>query len=281
MSFSPHTDAKGIMDLVKFLSPKHVILVHGEKPKMASLRERVQSELGIHCYVPANCDTVSIPSTVFVKAHASDMFIHSCLSPNFGFLNKSSEDTSNSILDGTSRTSWLQVTDERVTEGILVMEKSKKARVVHQDELLLMLGEKQHEVQMAYCCPVHVDNLDEARMIHSSAHDVLGLSNKYSWLQQLFAELTTDFPGRNIQNLGEQLQVESFHVSTCWKDDCPYRIIDSPRRKLAAVYFCCTWSVADGKLAWEIISTMEKCHLTMQGLNQNTDLKDTNSSKRR
>lgn len=82
MSFSPHTDAKGIMDLVKFLSPKHVILVHGEKPKMASLRERVQSELGIHCYVPANCDTVSIPSTVFVKAHASDMFIHSC-SPRF------------------------------------------------------------------------------------------------------------------------------------------------------------------------------------------------------
>lgn len=161
------------------------------------------------------------------------------------------------------------------------MEKSKKARVVHQDELLLMLGEKQHEVQMAYCCPVHVDNLDEARIIHSSAHDVLGLSNKYSWLQQLFAELTTDFPGRNIQNLGEQLQVESFHVSTCWKDDCPYRIIDSPRRKLAAVYFCCTWSVADGKLAWEIISTMEKCHLTMQDLNQNTDLKDTNSSKRR
>ncbi|KAJ9135716.1 hypothetical protein P3X46_032868 [Hevea brasiliensis] len=271
LSFSPHTDAKGIMDLVKFLSPKHVILVHGEKPKMVSLKERIQSELGIQCYVPANCDTVCIPSTVFVKAHASEMFFQSCLSPNFRFLNESSEDTSDSILERTNGKSRLQVTDERVAEGILVMEKSKKARVVHQEELLLMLGEKQHEVQVAYCCPVHVDNLDEARRDHISADDVLGLSNKCSWLQQLFTELTTDFPGRNIQNLGEHLQVESFHVSLCWKDDCPYRIIDSPRKKLAAVFFCCTWSVADGKLAWQIISTMEKCRLTVQNLNQNTD----------
>ncbi|PRQ47606.1 putative KH-domain/beta-lactamase-domain protein, archaea [Rosa chinensis] len=47
LTFSPHTDAKGIMDLVKFLSPKHVILVHGEKPRMATLKGRIQSELGI------------------------------------------------------------------------------------------------------------------------------------------------------------------------------------------------------------------------------------------
>jgi integrator complex subunit 11 len=40
----------------------------------------------------------------------------------------------------------LQVKDERVADGILVMENNKKAKVVHRDELLLMLDEKKHEV---------------------------------------------------------------------------------------------------------------------------------------
>ncbi|PIN11331.1 putative cleavage and polyadenylation specificity factor (CPSF subunit) [Handroanthus impetiginosus] len=85
LSFSPHTDAKGIMDLVKFLSPKHVILVHGEKPKMATLKEKIESELGIQCRYPANNETVCIPSTHHVKAGASDAFLQSCLCPNFKF----------------------------------------------------------------------------------------------------------------------------------------------------------------------------------------------------
>ncbi|KDP38118.1 hypothetical protein JCGZ_04761 [Jatropha curcas] len=272
LSFSPHTDAKGIMDLVKFLSPKSVILVHGEKPKMASLKERIESEMGIQCYVPANSDTVCIPSSVFVKAGASEMFIRSCLSPNFKFLNRSSEDTSDLILHSTNSTSQLQVTDERVTNGILVMEKCKKARVVHQDELLLMLGKKQHDIRFAYCCPVYVENLDVARRELTTAHEVLDLSEKCCWLQQLFTELTTDFPGKCFQILGEHLEMESFHVSICMKDECPYRVmIDSPREKSTAMFFCCSWSVADEKFAWEIITTMEKCHLTIQKCNQKID----------
>ncbi|RLM85609.1 hypothetical protein C2845_PM04G13550 [Panicum miliaceum] len=54
LAFSRHTESKGIMDLIEFLSPKHVILVHGEKPLMAFLKERVESELGMPCYYPAN-----------------------------------------------------------------------------------------------------------------------------------------------------------------------------------------------------------------------------------
>ncbi|XP_015578956.2 cleavage and polyadenylation specificity factor subunit 3-II [Ricinus communis] len=270
LSFSPHTDAKGIMDLVKFLSPKHVILVHGEKPKMASLKERIQSELEIQCYVPANCETLCIPSTLFVKADASEAFIRSCLSPNFRFLNKSLKDTSDLVLHSTNATSRLEVSDQRVAEGVLVVEKNKKARVVHQDELLLMLGAKQHEVQFAYCCPVQVDNMDQTRRDPSSTHDELRLSEKCCWLQKLFTKLTNEFPGWNIQNFGEHLQAESFHVSTCLKDDCPYRKIGNPQ-KTAAVFFCCTWSVADEKLAWEIISTMENCHLSLEKLIPSAD----------
>lgn len=250
------------MDLVKFLSPKNVILVHGEKPKMDSLKEKIQSELGIQCYVPANGETLLFPSTVFVKAHASDTFIHSCLCPNFKF-SKGSEDKSDLVLKNTNTSSPLLVSDDRVSEGILVMESGKMARVVHQDELLLMLGDKKHQVQFAYCSPVHADNLEETRNRDLvSAHDMFGLSKKRFLIQLLFKELSNCFSGVNIQNLGDTLQVESLQVSICLKDSCPYRIIDNPQKKSAAVFFCCTWSAADAKLAWEIISTMEKLNLS-------------------
>ncbi|GAU20382.1 hypothetical protein TSUD_12010 [Trifolium subterraneum] len=146
LAFSPHTDSKGIMDLVKFLSPKHVMLVHGEKPKMASLKERIHSELGIPCYTPANNETVSIPSTHYVNAEASDTFIRNCLNPNFTFKKCNSVETCGSTLIDRNLTPELQVEDERVADGILVMENNKKAKVVHRDELLLMLDEKKHEV---------------------------------------------------------------------------------------------------------------------------------------
>lgn len=128
LSFSPHTDSKGIMDLTKFLSPRNVILVHGEKPKMVSLKERIQTELRIPCYLPANCDAVHIPSTIYVKAHASNTFIRSCLNPNFRFLKRSKEDNSDQVLRNANPTAPLQVNDERVAEGILIMEKGKKSK---------------------------------------------------------------------------------------------------------------------------------------------------------
>ena len=37
MSFSAHADSKGIMELLSFLEPKNVVLVHGEKEKMRQL----------------------------------------------------------------------------------------------------------------------------------------------------------------------------------------------------------------------------------------------------
>lgn len=37
MSFSAHADAKGIMQLIKHLEPKNVMLVHGEKVKIGLL----------------------------------------------------------------------------------------------------------------------------------------------------------------------------------------------------------------------------------------------------
>ncbi|KAK9061321.1 hypothetical protein SSX86_018501 [Deinandra increscens subsp. villosa] len=135
LSFSPHTDEKGIMDLVKFLSPKNVILVHGEIKNMVNLKGRMESELGIQCYYPSNNETVSFPTTHFVKADASAAFIRSTLTPNFKFLK-----------DEAAEMAPVQVLDERVTQGILTMEKGQKVKILHQDELLATVGTEQAEI---------------------------------------------------------------------------------------------------------------------------------------
>lgn len=260
LTFSPHTDAKGIMDLVKFLSPKHVILVHGEKPRMATLKGRIQSELGIPCYYPANNETVSIPSTHYATAVASDAFVRSCSNPNFKFSTSSSEDEHGSTSRNKNSIPRLQVTDDRVAQGILVMEKNKKAKVVHQDELLLMLGEEKHQVKFAYCCPAHIGSLQEHQETESSG---LSLSSTNDDLLQLLsAKLANEFSEGSIHDFGEHLQVESFHVSICLKENCPYRLRDvGVEEKSEAVFFCCSWEVEDEKLAWKIISLCQNFDL--------------------
>jgi len=139
LAFSAHTDSKGIMDLVKFLNPKHVILVHGEKPKMATLRGKIQTELGIPCYDPANNERVSIPSTHYVKANASAVFIHSSLCPNFDFRSIGPGGESDLGGEETKTGSRLEISDVRVSEGLLVVGKRKKAKVIHQDDLATIL----------------------------------------------------------------------------------------------------------------------------------------------
>ncbi|KAF3454936.1 hypothetical protein FNV43_RR05384 [Rhamnella rubrinervis] len=83
--------------------------------------------------------------------------------PNFKFSKSSMEDGHGSSLDLVNSTPQLQVSDKRVAEGILVIEKSKKAKVLHQEELLQMLREKENKVYCAYCCPVHIRNLEETK----------------------------------------------------------------------------------------------------------------------
>lgn len=61
LSFSAHADAKGILQLIRMCEPRSVVLVHGEKNKMAFLKQRINGELGIAAYFPANGETVIVP----------------------------------------------------------------------------------------------------------------------------------------------------------------------------------------------------------------------------
>lgn len=135
LSFSPHTDAKGIMDLVKFLSPKHVMLVHGEKPKMATLKEKIESELGIECHYPANNETLSVPTTHHIKAGASDPFLQSCSYPRISIKKPLDNDDSSDEV--------ICIHDNTMTGGILV-NLQPNAKVITQSEF--MVDENHEEV---------------------------------------------------------------------------------------------------------------------------------------
>lgn len=79
LSFSAHVDSKGIMQLVRHCNPRNVMLVHGERAKMAILKEAIQQTLkcpvydppnGYYVYIapdyttcPARCDFVAFAAT--------------------------------------------------------------------------------------------------------------------------------------------------------------------------------------------------------------------------
>ncbi|KAL6846112.1 hypothetical protein ACP4OV_023560 [Aristida adscensionis] len=168
LSFSPHTDSKGIMDLTEFLSPKHVILVHGEKPQMAFLKERIESELGIKCYYPANFETVSIPTTQNLKINATEKFITSSAAAQTKDGMQRWNLSSDNSMPGLSG-------HDKLAEGILLMEKAKAPKVLCEDELLQVLGMERHLVQFEPMVSSRIeaaDSTDESAPQQASTADL-------------------------------------------------------------------------------------------------------------
>ncbi|XP_047944690.1 cleavage and polyadenylation specificity factor subunit 3-II isoform X2 [Salvia hispanica] len=243
LAFSAHTDGKGIMDLVEFLSPKHVLLVHGEKPKMAALKEKIESELGIECCYPANNETVTIPSTHHIEAGVSDEFLQSCLTPNFKFwkTNVGSDKRTPPIL---------QVHDDRVGQGMLTLQ---NPRVFTQNELRDVLGVENHQVKFVHCCSAAYDS-----DISNAASDWSpSTSQKIFLLQLLFGLVSGDFPDCIMHDCQKGIQVGSFVASLCSREECPSSNVD-------ALHFRCTWSVTEEELAWKVISLVKNVKLSRE-----------------
>lgn len=60
MTFSSHTDAKGVVDLVQQVQPRAAILVHGEFEKMKFLIQHLQASFKIPCWCPATGESVHV-----------------------------------------------------------------------------------------------------------------------------------------------------------------------------------------------------------------------------
>lgn len=263
LSFSPHTDAKGIMDLIGFLSPKQVMLVHGEKPKMAVLQARIQSELGIPCCYPANNETVLIPTTPSVKVGATKTFIRRCSTATLG-------KTDDTLLISCSTSNVASA-----AEGILVMEKTKTAKIIDEDELVHTLGVEEHQILYAFCCPVEFGTMEvaanEANIISfcksslmevdaprgSTMEDVI-TAEKRSSLHDLLVKFRSKIDCKNIQIAPDHLQLRTFRVAVCLNEDCQYRMKNKNDIPKSTIYFCCRWSRRDDKFARELLQIMEQ-----------------------
>lgn len=67
LAFSAHADSLGIMQIIDKCKPKNVLLVHGEKGRMKVLKKKIEKELNIPTYYPANGTVINIPLSNTVK----------------------------------------------------------------------------------------------------------------------------------------------------------------------------------------------------------------------
>lgn len=131
MSFSAHADAKGIMQLVGQAEPRSVLLVHGEAKKMEFLRQKIEQEFRVSCYMPANGETVTLPTSPSIPVSVS-----------LGLLKRE-----------MAQVPLPEAKKPRLLHGTLIM-KEGNFRLVSSEQALKELGLAEH--QLRFTCRVHL-----------------------------------------------------------------------------------------------------------------------------
>ncbi|XP_033084664.1 integrator complex subunit 11 isoform X2 [Trachypithecus francoisi] len=134
MSFSAHADAKGIMQLVGQAEPESVLLVHGEAKKMEFLKQKIEQELRVSCYMPANGETVTLPTSPSIPVGIS-----------LGLLKR---EMAQGLLPEAKK--------PRLLHGALIM-KDSNFRLVSSEQALKELGLAEH--QLRFTCRVHLHDM--------------------------------------------------------------------------------------------------------------------------
>ncbi|NWW75963.1 INT11 protein, partial [Climacteris rufus] len=131
MSFSAHADAKGIMQLIRQAEPRNVLLVHGEAKKMEFLKQKIEQEFHVSCYMPANGETTTILTNPCIPVDIS-----------LGLLKR---ETAIGPLPDAKK--------PKLMHGTLLM-KDNSFRLVSPEQALKELGLAEH--QLRFTCRVHI-----------------------------------------------------------------------------------------------------------------------------
>ena len=115
-SFSAHADAKGLLSLMRRSCPRAVVLVHGERRKMANLRMRVMALLGKPCYAPQNGEGLQLSA----KQHV--FFLRTASRASKQAQNMKRKRTSREIPLDNSDVSGRQLGEAEVTQARAVGE---------------------------------------------------------------------------------------------------------------------------------------------------------------
>lgn len=139
MSFSAHADAKGIMQLIRMCEPQNVMLVHGEAVKMDFLKAKINKELDLPCYKPANGETVVITSNPPLEVNmSSNLFSKHKDDP----LNVSSNPKRLKTIHGT------------------MLIKGNEMSVVNSEDAIAELNLKKHDLR--FTATVHIRNVNQS-----------------------------------------------------------------------------------------------------------------------
>ncbi|NXU71937.1 INT11 protein, partial [Oreotrochilus melanogaster] len=133
MSFSAHADAKGIMQLIRQAEPRNVLLVHGEAKKMEFLKQKIEQEFHVNCYMPANGETTTIFTNPSIPVDIS-----------LGLLKRE-----------TAIGPLPDVRKPKLMHGTLIM-KDNSFRLVSPEQALKELGLAEH--QLRFTCRVHIQD---------------------------------------------------------------------------------------------------------------------------
>jgi integrator complex subunit 11 len=125
LSFSAHADAKGIMQLIKQSGAKNVVLVHGEKKKMAFLADRIRTELGLDCQYPPNGHAIEIATSNPVPIRLSRSFLE------------------RAVADGNFAKDNVRI------KGIVVKDREQALKLLTHEEARDTLGIQAHRVRQA------------------------------------------------------------------------------------------------------------------------------------
>ncbi|NXF30412.1 INT11 protein, partial [Nyctibius bracteatus] len=133
MSFSAHADAKGIMQLIRQAEPRNVLLVHGEAKKMEFLKQKIEQEFHVNCYMPANGETTTILTNPSIPVDIS-----------LGLLKR---ETAIGLVPDVKK--------PKLMHGTLLM-KDNSFRLVSPEQALKELGLAEH--QLRFTCRVHIQD---------------------------------------------------------------------------------------------------------------------------
>ncbi|XP_030145433.1 integrator complex subunit 11 [Taeniopygia guttata] len=133
MSFSAHADAKGIMQLIRQAEPRNVLLVHGEAKKMEFLRQKIEQEFHVSCFMPANGETTTILTNPSIPVDIS-----------LGLLKRE-----------TAIGAAPDAKKPKLMHGTLLM-KDNSFRLVSPEQALKELGLAEH--QLRFTCRVHIQD---------------------------------------------------------------------------------------------------------------------------
>ncbi|XP_016158882.1 PREDICTED: integrator complex subunit 11 [Ficedula albicollis] len=133
MSFSAHADAKGIMQLIRQAEPRNVLLVHGEAKKMEFLKQKIEQEFNVSCFMPANGETTTILTNPCIPVDIS-----------LGLLKRE-----------TAIGPAPDAKKPKLMHGSLLM-KDNSFRLVSPEQALKELGLAEH--QLRFTCRVHIQD---------------------------------------------------------------------------------------------------------------------------